>query len=351
MKCRAIIAAALLPSLLSCNKILQQPSSPVAQRESVEKHELRIDIGNLAPSTRASVIGDTSGIDNIQFYVYDISDTQPESPEYSAGPYGVLEFYTKVSGKATSVACEVTGGKKTIFALVNGKDYVPESLKKDFLQDVYSLPENGGVGKVPMFGILADYDPSADDYKVKIPVKHLFSIVKIDKITFAPTDAIMKQTTMKAPKVNAMSLVNAGCKFDLFDLFQYGKVNTEHICNAPADVFKSAGKKYPCTFETGIDAAVNQSSYVYDTPHYFFCTPTVDTETQISILVNYDGFDRVNYYNVKLGKIDLNKIYEISNLTIKGLGSDDPATILERESLELSITIQDYTVVSTEEEI
>ena len=314
----AVFASAML---LSCENELQE-ASVIRDLEKIP-----VEVSVPAVRSKVSNLSEEDKVNDLQIFVF--------------RPDGTLDAYSAGAGRELVLEC--TSGEREFVALVNAP-YLASIQSRTQLNSLKSdLNHNSEQGLV-MSGSAVKTIGSADD-NVEVPVSRLVARVSVKKVTNAFT-----------------SPGYAGIPVTLKSIYLSNVAADAYYLNAgqPSSWHNKSGSKNDCRSllcDDGLDIDIAKGSS-YGTPHYFYCYAN-PTETDSSddvwsprrtrlVLETVIG-NTTCYYPVTLPQIEANHTYDINEVKITRLGSDDPDEAVETGAVSVSIKVMDWeTGASTE---
>ena len=331
-----IFSLAALSALIlttSCNKeALNHPNTP-ADGTAIVKITALTEV-----ETRATGIADnstdTKKVGSLQVFAFDNK--------------GVLKAYENTtSGSTVSMKLDI-GREYSFYAVAN--NYGVSSWKYSSVAPITSLSalksimtdlKDNTPDNLLMFsqaGVKKTITSSVEN--IPIELTRLVSKIQIKKITvdFGSNDALKR----KSFKIDSLFVINAAAK-ETFDLasetnvtyYNLGKFVTGNAYHLLLDKLSSAAE---VSSATGVVTP-------YETVHTFFAYGNHTAKpTRLVISCNWGG--ERTYYPINItgadGYLSPNCAYVINQLTIKGMGSDNPDVIPERKNFTASVTIKDW---------
>ena len=323
-----LAASAAALCTIACNKDLTS-SAPVQGKEQIaegERCELTVGIAG-SPLTKAtgSTAEDEVAVKMLQIYVF---------------RGDVLDAYAKVKGsKVATVNC--TAGDREIYALVNDVERSSIDTKAQLLAAVSDF-NNTQIGGFAMIGSVQKTLPQNDT--ITIDVTRLASRVKIKKITRNFTSPSLAAGNLK---IECMGLQNVATDINLgLTSSPTTWTNKKNLGSIDNDYL----------FERADQTMANGDTY--ETAHTFFCYPNPTTDdsssstwcprhTRLVVMTSFG--DDVYYYPITLPVLEPNKSYEIENLTLTRLGSEDPDVPVTFQDCTFDLNIKPWTVVPVTE--
>jgi len=308
MKTRIIICAALAAICASCAKDAETVSA------TPETVELKIDV--CEPPTKALVsASDTSDkkFNNVQVFVYNAANE--------------LERSSGIKTTRSGISLSLVPGTKTVWAVVNAPSTISAPSTLDAFQALRSNLSDNGLSSMVMAGSATINLVSSSNLTVN--VKHFASKIIIDKISRKFTDTHYSEIPMTINRIY-MSNVAADCDF---------------LCTStPSDWICKKGElaSTPACASLLVDSGINASlpengSYSTSRTFYVYPNPTTTDKTggdwsprktRLIIECTYNG--KTCYYPVTIPgsssgatTLQRNKIYRITELTLKRPGSTD----------------------------
>ena len=247
---------------------------------------------------------------------------------------GVLDAYGKSETASVEVDCTV--GEKNIVAVVNAPDLLNVTSLDGFNAAKSQLSDNS-TGNFVMTGAKSATITSADN-ELTINVKRLVARVSISKITNALSAEQYAGTPIVINKIYLSNV--AGDR-----LYSSASV--------PSLWLNMSGSFSDCPgllSDSGISASIADGSS-YTTPHYYYCYPNPTAEDSTAeiwsprftrLVVEASILGKTYYYPVSIGNIEQNHTYDIEELIITRLGSDDPDVPVSAGTISLTITVSDW---------
>lgn len=332
-----LAALAALTLIASCNK----EAGPAETSGMPEEGQSLVTV-SAGPVLETKATGvkddatDTKKVNSLQVFAFD-SD-------------GVLRAYENTtSGSSVSMKLN-TGQEYTFWAVANnygtsGWKYsgVASATSAATLKDIVTDLKDNAKDDLLMFsqsGVTKSITSSTAD--LKIDVTRLVSKIQIKKISVDfGSNAALKA---KSFKIDSIYVINAA-KNETFALAAASSVT---YYNSAKFVSGSANSllcdKLATPFELSTSAGV---ATAYDTAHTFFTYGNAGTganSTKLVVSCNWGG--ERTYYPITItgtdSKLSPNCAYIVTQLTIKGLGSDDPNVVPERKDFSASVTVTDW---------
>lgn len=333
-----VAAIAAITLLASCNK---EDSLGKGTQEPAQEGEALVNItaGTSFETKATGVVDDatdTKKVGSLQVFAFD-SD-------------GVLRSYENTTAGSSVTMKLNTGQEYTFYAVAN--NYGSKAWK---YSDVASVTSASGFAD-----IMTDLKDNAKDNllmysqtgvkktisssvtSVSIEVTRLVSKVQIKKITVDfGSNAALKS---KSFKVDSIYVINAAKQetFGLSPATSVAYYNPKKFVTGNADALLC--DKLTTPFELSTSAGV---ATAYTTAHTFFTYGNAGTGENVTRLVvscNWGG--ERTYYPINItgtdNKLSPNCAYIVNQLTIKGLGSDDPNVVPDRKDFTASVTVKDW---------
>lgn len=259
---------------------------------------------------------------------------------------GTLDAAQTVSASSTTMTV-TEGSGKSVYAVVNSKEDLSASCSSaaslEAMADA-SLTAEGGTDAFTMSGKVSGVDISRTANSVGVPVERMAAKISIDKITNNLNSAIGSLT------IKRIFLANVAGSAYWFDdgstsvwMHKAGKnlTDLEWMCSGSLNATVAGGQSY-------------------STPHVFYCYPNstvTDSEeatwcprhTRLVVETVIGG--ETYFYPISLnaivsgGEIQRNTLYDIQELTIKHLGSDDPDHNVSTGQVSFSVSVKDWDTV------
>lgn len=261
---------------------------------------------------------------------------------------GVLEAYGKSDG--SKVTAECTSGMKTIVALANAADITDISDKASLDMKVSRLEDNRDA--FVMYGSYSAEITSASG-TVTVPVTRLVARISIQKIT---NRLSLPQYSNSSVLIKKIYLINVAGDMIYGDTGEYGhdkSVKSDYVPSVWLNKGKCDGDgDMPALLSSGeLKSASAAHGSSYTASHYFYCYPNPASSdasvpdgksgyTRLVVEVSVEG--RVFYYPVSIPGIENNHTYNISELVITKLGSEDPNVPVSYDSASFSITVNPW---------
>lgn len=268
---------------------------------------------------------------------------------------GQLNAY-RAAGKSTSdISISCTSGQKTVWAVVNGEDLSSISTMAALQASTTDLADNS---RTPAEGFImagsASCTVNGAGTEVSVEVSRLTSRVALTKVTNSLPSAYGALTVKCVSLANVVGNQNLAGNASPATWYngmgrKDGATSADQIIDGETNLASCA----ELTFAS-VGSSVNVSeSLSPETPYLFYCYPN-PTEQDASgwaeeftarktrlILTAVVG-GKTYYYPVVLDKPARNTSYTVT-VTITGLGSTDPDKPVEKGSMNVSVTVKDWT--------
>jgi len=331
MKHLLLILISLAALLVSCTK--QEAGTASAQEPAVETVDIEFSLDGgeiMSFQTKSTTQATETKINNFQVLVF--------------LPNGTLDAYGK-STDGNAISIKITKGTgRTCYAVVNSSRDLSTVASVSALTALTSELSDNSLTNLEMIGKVDSKDFTSAT-TCSIPVKRFAAKVIIDKITPNFSSAAHAAMTFK---VKGIYLINAngyspytqvvdGCRW--YNQFEYDS----DVCDA-------------LLADKPMDVTVTKTSPM-STPHYFYCYAnptktdtsggTIFTPRYTRLVIETALGGSTYYYPINIigtdGVLNANTSYEITNLTITGLGSSDPDVVPQKGSVSFSVTVTDWT--------
>ena len=315
----AVTAASVL--LLSCEKDLPDTVKlPAGKRIPVE-------ISIPSSGTRVTEIGDEDRVNHLQVFAFR-SD-------------GVLDAYS--SADDSQLVLECTSGEKEFVAVVNAPE-IDGIQNLAQLEAVRSeLSDNSTSGFV-MSGTASE-TVSSGNASVEITVSRLVARVSVSSITNSLAMPGYSDTPITLKAIYISNVAADACYLD---------------SGQPTKWYNTGGSKKDCPAllcDDALNAGITKSK-PYTTPHYFYCYANPagsdssgdSSSPQATRLVIETQIRNVTYYYpVDIPEIAANHTYDVKDVKITRLGSEDPDQMVETGAVSVTIRIKDWDTGHTTE--
>jgi len=318
----------LLAALVSCTK--QETGASRVQETEAETVDIEftLDGGDVMNAqTKATTAAVESAIKNFQILVFNSN--------------GMIDGYGK-SSDGSKLSVKLTRGSgKQCYAVVNcSEDLSSVGTTSDLLSYQTSLSDNSHSGLLMIGNVEKDFSTSTS---CAIPVTRFCAKVILDKVSVNFTSPAHQALPFT---IKGIYLVNVNGVMD----FEMG--STGDWKNPLKYV---SGDCNTLISEYSLDRAVTPSSPM-NTPRYFYCyaNPTTeDTQGGTSFSARYTRLvveatlgTQTYYYPINIvgtnNTLQSNYSYEITNLSITGLGSDSPDVVPKKGSVSFTVTVTDW---------
>lgn len=329
----AAVAAAFL--LASCNK----EEIKTTNHDPINEGEVMVNVSaGTAMETKATGIKDdntdTKKINSLQVFAFDAD--------------GVLRAYeNNTSGSSVSMKLN-TGQAYTFFAVANNygasawkyASIASVTTASGFASIMTDLKDNAkdDLLMYSQSGVSKTIDKNVTN--VSIEVTRLVSKIQIKKIIVDfGSNAALKS---KSFKIDSIYVINAAAK----ETFGLAPESTVTYYNQAKFISGNANAllmdKLASPFELSTAAGVASP---YETAHTFFTYGNKTAKpTRLVVSCNWGG--ERTYYPINIAgnddALNPNCAYIVNQLTIKGLGSDDPDVVPERKDFTASVTVKDW---------
>lgn len=332
----SLAAIAAIVCCASCNK--EEMPKGNAEDKVAEGEALVSIMANTGFETKATGIkddsSDTKKVNSLQVFAFDGD--------------GVLRAYENTTA-GSSVSMKLnTGIEYTFYAVAN--NYGASAWKNAgvaSISDLASLKaimtdlKDNAKDDLLMFsqsGVKKTISSSVES--VSIEVTRLVSKIQIKKIIVDfGSNAALKT---KSFKIDSIYVINAAAK-ETFALAPESPVtyyNQAKFISGNANALLL--DKLATPFELSSSAGVAKA---YETVHTFF-TYGNKTEKVTRLVVSCNWGGERTYYPINIaaqdGALSPNCAYIINQLTIKGMGSNDPDVVPERKDFTASVTVKDW---------
>lgn len=312
-----VLAGLAAAATVSCNKT-EGPASTAGDGSPVS---LTVNVGAALTKVTSVTRESENAIANAQVLVFDES--------------GKTEAYGKASSGSVTVG--VVAGSKTVWAVANYPgDLSGIKSSGELAAKAVALTDNGP-GSLVMAGS-AQAAISASNASVSVDVSHLSSKVVVDKITrdFSVAALASLPFTLKG-----IYLINVVGNQDLA-----GTAAASAWYNKMGHKDSSADALLYDSVEAGL---ANKASH--STVHSFYPFPNGSTSTSTSstwserktMLVIEGSLDgQTCYYPIFIQKLERNKVYEFTSITLTRKGSADPYTPVTSQDVSVTLKVTDF---------
>ena len=313
-----VLAAAAAFS--SCNKI----EAPELKNSSEPRYNINVTLGGAAIEVETKTTGDASTVatneakvNNLQVLVF-------------RGDF--LDAYGTANSNSVSVSC--TAGTRTIYAVVNGPSLSSVTSLSAFESTMVDLSANTASSFV-MVGSTSTTLPGTNS--VSIPVSRLVSRIVLKKITRNFTAASLQGLSFK---VDSIYVVNAA-----------GNLNYKLNASPTKWYNQDKDKGEVTSLLRDAPGATIANNASYSTPHYFYVMPNPATSKTTRLVIVATLGTQKYYYPINLPAMQYNKSYEITGVTIKRGGSDDPNTPVTSADISFSVSVNGWSTSDIAEQI
>jgi len=329
-------ALAALTLLASCNKEnLPSKGEDLADGEAI----VNITAGT-AMETKATGVADsatdTKKVSSLQVFAFDGD--------------GVLRAYENT-----------TSGSSVSMKLNSCQEYTFYAVANNYGASAWKYADVASISSVSGFeSVMTDLKDNAKDNLL------MFSQTGVKKTISSSVSSLSIEVTRLVSKIQIKKVTvdfgtNAALKtksFKIDSIYVINAVKNESLTLAPA---KTASYYNSAKFQTGSADALlcdklatpfelstsTGTATAYTTAHTFFAYGNASSGTTVTRLVvscNWGG--ERTYYPINIigtdNKLSPNCAYIVNQLTIKGLGSDDPNVVPERKDFTASVTVTDW---------
>lgn len=318
----AVMTMAASVLLLSCEK--EQPGHDAAS--AGEKVPVEVSIPESA-KTRVTDVGNEDMINNLQVFVF--------------RPDGALDAYAMADDSRLVIEC--TSGQKEFVAVINAPQLTAIQSRSQLAAMRSDLSHNSVSGLV-MTGTATKTLSSVEE-SVEIVVSRLAARVSVSKITNAFSAPGYASTPIVLKAIYISNVAADACYLD---------------SGQPTKWYNTGGSKKDCPAllcDDALNAGITKSK-PYTTPHYFYCYANpADADSsgdssspQATRLVIETQIRNVTYYYpVDIPEIAANHTYDVKDVKITRLGSEDPDQMVETGAVSVTIRIKDWDTGHTTE--
>ena len=318
----ALIAVCAAVSLISCNKF---QTDPFVNSQQDNTCNINVTLGGAAVDIETKATGEAAAVS--------ANEAKVNTMQVLVFRGDLIDAYGTVSN-ASSLSLSCTAGSRKIYAVVNAPDLSSVSSLSAFESMVVDLSANTASSFV-MVGSKTVTLPGTKT--VEIEVSRLVSRVVIKKITRNFTSPSLAALGFKVDKIY---LVNAAGSYN------YGQTA------APSKWYNLGENKSELPallYDAPAAPIANNSSY--STLHYFYAMPNPATSNVTKLVIEATLGTQKYYYPVALPAMLPNKSYEITGVTIKRGGSEDPDTPITSDSITFSVTVKGWETTGIDEQI
>ena len=331
----SLAALSALLFCVSCNKeqVPQGNAEIIAEGQSVVTVTADFPMETKATGIKDDAT-DTKKVNSLQVFAFDAD--------------GVLRSYESNTSGASVTMKLNTGQTYTFYAVAN--NYGTSAWKYSAVAGVTSetgfksimtdLKDNGKADLLMYSQTGVQQAIASTTTSVSIEVTRLVSKIQLKKVVVDfGTNAALKS---KSFKIDSIYVINAAAKepFGLSPETTVTYYNQGKFISGNADALLL--DKLSTPFELSTSAGV---ATAYSTAHTFFTYGNATSKpTRLVVSCNWGG--ERTYYPINIvgsdSKLSPNCAYIINQLTIKGLGSDDPDVVPERKDFSASVTIKNW---------
>lgn len=315
-----IVSLAAVFALFSCNKF-EAPASP---DNDGERFELGVSLGGAAVDVQTKVTGEAATIS--------ANDAKVNSLQVLVFRGDFLDAYGTANASSLTLSC--TAGTRAIWTVVNGPDLSGITSLNALKSTMVDLSANTASSFV-MVGSTSATLPGTKT--VTVPVSRMVSRIVLKKITRNFTSASLQSLTFR---VDSIYVVNAAGNFNY------------NLSASPTKWYnegKDKGEVPGLLRDAPAATIANNSSY--STPHYFYVMPNAATSKTTRLVIAATLGSQKYYYPVDLPALQNNKSYEITGVTIKRGGSDNPDTPVTSDDISFGVSVTGWTTSSIAEQI
>ena len=330
--------AAAAAATVSCTQETQQPEIP-----SEGVINISIDYGGT--TTRAET-ADTSPLE------YETAIRKVDILVFN--DKGQLNRYFPAGTALNDIKFSVSTGEKDIWTVINGPDLssVVRSADikalKTYLKD--NIRSGEGQGFVMAGHVSRKVMPSPSENEITIDVHRFATRVALKKLAVnlpSAYESVTIKNVMLTNVVANQNLEGTAAPEEWYN--KKGQTEGDDIIDG------STGREAECpdmTFKAVGTDVKNSGFLPLDTPWYFYGYPNptaVDAteadgsfkEEQTRLVVTAEIEGKIYYYPVTLPTFNRNTAYEVE-LTIEGMGTDDPDELPQKGIIQASVTIQPW---------
>ena len=308
-------------SVISCNKFDNSPAYGVED----SRCNINVTLGGAAVNIETKTTGEAAAIS--------ANEAKVNSLQVLVFRGDLIDAYATVSN-ASSLSLSCTAGSRTVYAAVNAPDLSGVSSKSAFEAMVVDLSANTPSSFV-MVGSETVTLPGTKS--VVVNVSRLVSRVVIKEIKRQFTSPSLAALGFKVDKIY---LVNAAGSYN------YGQ------SAAPSKWYNEKTNKSELPdllYDAPAATIANGSSY--STLHYFYAMPNPASSKVTKLVVEATLGTQKYYYPIALPAMQPNKSYEITGITIKRGGSEDPDTPVTSDDISFGVTVSGWTTSEIAEQI
>lgn len=279
-------------------------------------------------SKATGVINDAN-VDNVQFFIFNADNT--------------LNAYHKTTGSSATFRIS-NNGPVNCYALVNcAADLSTIYTESELLAQKSLLDDNAGT-RLHMFGSMLSQDLGVKT-EMQIPVSRFAAKVSIDRVEVAFASAALRARPFK---ITGIYLINANSRCTFQGMApDYRWMNRKKYVSGECSALLA---------DTGLNIPLSADSPM-TTAHSFYCYPNHNTAddpyTRLVVETLMNNNTRY-YYSVNIGdsvskRLESNRHYHISKMTITGLGSVDPDVIPSLANVNFSVDVRGWDIVDLDD--
>lgn len=281
--------------------------------------------GDAYSVTKATGTINDAAVSNVQFFVFNADHT--------------LNAYKKTTASSATFRVSNTG-PLNCYALVNIDDNLSSIYTESDLLAKKSLLDSNQATKLHMFGSSASANISALT-ELSIPVTRFAAKVSIDAVE---VDFASSALQSRSFKITGIYLINANSQCTFQDMApDYRWKNRQKFVSGECTALLA---------DTGLNISLTPTTPM-NTPHTFYCYPNHNTSdapfTRLVVETMLDDtkyYYPVNIYADSNKKLESNKHYHISKMTITGLGSSNPDVIPSLKNVKYSVEVKGWDVIN-----
>ena len=255
-----------------------------------------------------------------------------------------VDIFNDINSIDSEISVNCSSGERQVYLAVNCPDLSAVTTEAGLLAFTVNLSQDNNDNGRMMIGSDTVTLPAAET--VSIEVHRLISRVVIKKITRAFT---VSSAAAKQLKVTGIYLTNVAGITNLGSSMAPTTWYNKQAYNSELSDF---------THDSLNQLLANNASY--STTHYFlpYPNPTVDDtsaaewsprHTRLVVEVQFDNSDTY-YYPITLPVLEANKSYEIEELILTRLGSENPDTPITIQDCAFEFTVKDWSTVVVSDE-
>lgn len=305
------------------------------------------------PSTRAVTAYTTAqdyekAVNSVQILVFDAN--------------GDINFYKDAGTSVSGISISTTTGAKTVWAVVNGPD-LSEIDDMDALKATAVDLGDNSVTKSEGFVMAgsASCTVTASGATANVNVSRLVSRVALQRVTNSLPSGYGAMTIDNVTLINVVGNQNLNGAAEIATW--YNKAGRKDGATAATQIIDGSANAASCptlTFAAPAVSVANGADHIPSAPYLTYCYPNGTTadvngwsstftarKTRLIVAATIAGTRY--YYPVTIDTPERNKAYTVE-LTITGLGSDDPDKPVEKGGITASVTVQGWESGATYEE-